>query len=90
MRITESQTQDPRWEPIDTLCLRALCGSTIQHFTSMKVDENSIPPTKKLVWSLLKVKPVRTPMAIFGSLGVCIYVPASRHWLISYSPIHLT
>ena len=30
------------------------------------------------------------PVAIFGSLGVCIYVPASRHWLISYSPIHLT
>ena len=36
------------------------------------------------------VKLVRTPVAIFGSLGVCIYVPASRHWLISYSPIHLT
>ena len=36
------------------------------------------------------VKPVRTPVDIFGSLGVCIYVPASRHWLISYSPIHLT
>ena len=36
------------------------------------------------------VKPVRTPVAIFGSLGVCIYVPASCHWLISYSPIHLT
>ena len=36
------------------------------------------------------VKPVRTPVAIFGSHGVCIYVPASRHWLISYSPIHLT
>ena len=35
------------------------------------------------------VKPVRTPVAIFGSLGVCIYVPASRHWLISYSPVHL-
>ena len=35
------------------------------------------------------VKPVRTPVAILGSLGVCIYVPASRHWLISYSPIHL-
>ena len=35
-------------------------------------------------------KPVRTPVAILGSLGVCIYVPASRHWLISYSPIHLT
>ena len=38
----------------------------------------------------LLVKPVRTPVAILGSLGVCIYVPASRHWLISYSPIHLT
>ena len=37
-----------------------------------------------------QLKPVRTPVAIFGSLGVCIYVPASRHWLISYSPIHLT
>ena len=36
------------------------------------------------------VKPVRTPVAIFGSLGVCIYVRASRHWMISYSPIHLT
>ena len=35
-------------------------------------------------------KPVRTPVAIFGSLGVCIYVPESRHWLISYSPIQLT
>ena len=36
------------------------------------------------------LKPVRTPVAILGSLGMCIYVPASRHWLISYSPIHLT
>ena len=36
------------------------------------------------------LKPVRTPVAIFGSLRVCIYGPASRHWLISYSPIHLT
>ena len=35
------------------------------------------------------VKPVRSPVAILGSLGVCIYVPASRHWLISYSPVHL-
>ena len=26
-----------------------------------------------------EVKPVRTPVAILGSLGVCIYVPASRH-----------
>ena len=31
-----------------------------------------------------------TPVAIFGSLGVCIYGPASRHWLISYSSFHLT
>ena len=38
----------------------------------------------------MSLKPVRTPVAILGSLGVCIYVPASRHWLISYSPIHLT
>ena len=30
------------------------------------------------------------PRGHLGSLGVCIYVPASRHWLISYSPIHLT
>ena len=36
------------------------------------------------------LKPVRTPVAIFGSLGVCISMPASRHGLISYSPIHLT
>ena len=39
---------------------------------------------------LRSLKPVRTPVAILGSLGVCIYVPASRHWLISYSPLHLT
>ena len=32
----------------------------------------------------------RCEVAIFGSLGLCIYGPASRHWLISYSPIHLT
>ena len=56
MKITESQSQDSRWEPIHTLCLRALCGSSIRHFTSMKVDESSIPPTEKLVWSLLKVR----------------------------------
>ena len=41
-----------------------------------------------IIWH--PVKPVWTPVAIFESLGVCIYVPASRHWLISYSPIHLT
>ena len=36
------------------------------------------------------LKPVRTPVVIFGSLGVCIYGPASHHGLTSYSPIHLT
>ena len=36
------------------------------------------------------MKPVRTPVAIFGSIGVCIYVLVSRHWLISYYSIHLT
>ena len=40
-------------------------------------------------WGPVPLKPVRTPVAILGSLGVCIYVPASRHWLISYSPVHL-
>ena len=39
---------------------------------------------------LVAVKPVWTPVAILGSFGVCIYAPASRHWLISYSSIHLT
>ena len=43
-----------------------------------------------IVFRVMSLKPVRTPVAIFGSLGVCIYGPASRHWLISYSPIHLT
>ena len=42
------------------------------------------------VMVLVRMKPVRTPVAILGSLGVCTYVPASPHWLISYSPIHLT
>ena len=47
------------------------------------------PSCRVRLWLCQVVKPVRTPVAIFGSLGVCIYVPASRHWLISYSPIHL-
>ena len=37
-----------------------------------------------------QVKPVGTPVAILGLLGVCIYVPAGHHWLISYPPVHLT
>ena len=46
-----------------------------------------VTPSWNVYW--LALKPVRTPVAIFGSLGVCIYVLASRHWLISYSPVHL-
>ena len=30
------------------------------------------------------------PRGHLWSLGVCIYGPVSRHWLISYSSIHLT
>ena len=50
------------------------------------------PRRKQRFWAgfYFPVKLVRTPVGIFGSLGVCIYVPVSRHWLISYSPIHLT
>ena len=44
----------------------------------------------EVAYTVPLVKPVRTPVAIFGSLGVCIYVSAGRHWLTSYSPMHLT
>ena len=61
----------------------ALVGTLVHHrSTSVRAE------VTKMFWEI--VKPVRTPVAILGSLGVCIYVPASRHWLISYSPIHLT
>ena len=53
------------------------------------VVDPPLAPTVRGLAGPPAVKPVRTPVAIFGSLGVCIYVPASRHWLISYSPIHL-
>ena len=55
--------------------------STYEHISG-KVGERWKPTQSQL-------KAVRTPVAILGSLGVCIYVPTSRHWLISYSPIHL-
>ena len=52
---------------------------------------SQLKPKEQFMYTPQKdvVKPVRTPVAILGSLGVCIYVPASRHWLISYSPVHL-
>ena len=55
-------------------------------------QEKGKKPRVQMLQELLQreVKPVPTPVAIIGSLVVCIYVPASRHWLISYSPIHLT
>ena len=57
---------------------------------SKEEPSNMMAASKTEDYQLLgEVKPVRTPVAILGSLGVCIYVPASRHWLISYSPIHL-
>ena len=52
-------------------------------------DPKNLPEWAEEFSEFLLLKPVRTPVAIWGSLGVCIYVPASRHWLISYSPIHL-
>ena len=60
------------------------------------IDKEIVKRAKGKLFSVLnlrhgfhQMKPVRTPVAILGSLGMCIYVPASRHWLISYSLIHL-
>ena len=66
-------------------------GSNLDTLNLLRSSANVLNPGEgesSAGWG--KVKPVRTPVAILGSLGVCIYVPASRHWLISYSPIHLT
>ena len=70
----------------------------LSHFlreASRNEDCNEVPELEMhnlyLFFQAVQImKPVGTPVAILGSLGVCIYVPASRHWLISYSPIHLT
>ena len=55
----------------------------------LSVAEDDVQHGAGCVLHVVLVKPVRTPVAILGSLGVCIFLPASRHWLISYSPIHL-
>ena len=68
----------------DTRNLTARVGHTWPTLLSCRANSRSGIPR------LLVLKPVPTPVAIFGSSGVCIYVPASRHWLISYSLIHLT
>ena len=67
--------------------LRVLSMQALQHVREMKW--RSLAACTR-AHTPLAVKPVQTPVAIFGSLWVCIYGPASRHWLISYSPIHLT
>ena len=68
------------------MCLKYLrgCGHTV-----VESSTSTLSGTQGVAKQCM-VKLVRTPVAILGSLGVCIYVPASRHWLISYSPIHLT
>ena len=67
-------------EGLGTRTLAQAVGNAKGHVRKGCLDENKVGT---------QLKPVRTPVAILGSLGVCIYVPASRHWLISYSPIHL-
>ena len=64
---------------------RSPMDQVLRPYEGRESTTNYLPPEYNPL-----VKPVRTPVAIFGSLGVCIYVLASRHWLISYSPIHLT
>ena len=68
-------------------------GQDLPQFTEpgVPLGDSERGPVKSVaaIFPFAAVKPVRTPVAIFGSLGVCICVPASRHWLISYSPIHL-
>ena len=59
---------------------------SLYHCDGFSSDSACAQPSLK---QRVPMKPVRTPVAILGSLGVCIYVPASRHWLISYSPVHL-
>ena len=78
---------------LDTGATISLVSSRFVHYEDLvpknicgvKTGEEGVTLTEGEI-----VKPVRTPLAILGSLGVCIYVPASRHWLISYSPIRLT
>ena len=71
-------------QPIVDKCpCRSHCANSVLY-----VDHTEMPKFGGYDFALV-VKPVRTPVAIFGSLRVCIYVPASRHWLISHSPIHL-
>ena len=71
---------------------RFFCFSARDTVCPIRCDVEIVmaPGRKPSCLTTLPVKPVRTPVAILGSLGVCIYVPAGRHWLISYSPIHLT
>ena len=91
--------------PRDTYIVRRVCqGPPFARWRRGVREGGALPPTSDPPavvvgdeegntfmgeWYCPQVKPVRIPVAILASLGVCIYVPASRHWLISYSPMHL-
>ena len=71
---------------VDSLFICGLCWNPPQNQLNFG---KFLVPSIGCSYILELLKPVRTPVAILGSLGVCIYVPASRHWLISYSLIQL-
>ena len=76
---------------VDLKLMKSVWGAHVRTPEEDELSEECVcEPPRVCVCCHRPLKPVRTPVAIFGSLGVCIYVPASRHWLISYSPIHLT
>ena len=66
------------------------CFFAASHVCMYSVALHTLLCLRRPVCGCVVLKLVRTRVAIFGSLGVCIYLSASRHWLISYSPIHLT
>ena len=78
-------TDDAKQQKSDNMDARL--GQQVHNYTKTSFRHHPQPMARTDKHNV--VKPVRTPVAILGSLGVCIYVPASRHWLISYSPIHL-
>ena len=82
-KTTADQHNDPKTHSHTDLSLRKLPGAQ-----GLRLPGVGLDPILVLL-AVLLLKLVRTPVAILGSLGVCIYVPASRHVLISYSPIHL-
>ena len=76
--VTSTAPKEWMVHPAPTLMATVLVF--LKGFSRRRAEMESVAP----------LKPFRTPVAIFGSLAVCIYGLAGRHWLISYSPIHLT